>query len=216
MAIKKNPKVDLRLMYKRIFEVSLVLALLTCILVFQASKKFDKKKIKKEFEAVKIETLEVPQTQQEQAAPPPARPAIPIESESEDIPDDVTIEDTEINFDELPPPPPPPADETDESAIIFVPYDEPPEPIGGFAAIQSKLVYPEIARKAGIEGTVTVQARISDSGVVIDTRILVPLGNSGCNEAAVAAIRAVRWNPAKQRDKPVTVWVSIPVRFKLK
>lgn len=216
MAIKKNPEVDLRLKYKRIIELSLVLALLICILVFQAFKKFEKKKLKKEFEAVKIETLEVPQTQQEQIAPPPARPAIPIESESEDIPDDVTIEDTDINFDEIPPPPPPPPDETDESAIIFVPYDEPPEPIGGFAAIQSKLVYPEIARKAGIEGTVTVQARISDNGEVIDTRILVPLGNSGCNEAAIAAIRAVKWKPAKQRDKPVTVWVSIPVRFKLK
>lgn len=216
MAIKKNPEVDLRLKYKRIIELSLVLALLICILVFQAFKKFEKKKIKKEFEAVKIETLEVPQTQQEQIAPPPARPAIPIESESEDIPDDVTIEDTDINFDEIPPPPPPPPEETDESAIIFVPYDEPPEPIGGFPAIQSKLVYPEIARKAGIEGTVTVQARISEGGEVIDTRILVPLGNSGCNEAAIAAIRAVKWKPAKQRDKPVTVWVSIPVRFKLK
>jgi protein TonB len=216
MAIKKNPKVDLRLMYKRIFEISLVLALSTCILIFQASKKFEKKKVKREFEAVKIETLEVPQTQQEKVAPPPARPAIPIESESEDIPDDVTIENTEINFDEVPPPPlPPPPDETDESVMMFVPYDEAPEPIGGFAAIQAKLVYPEIARRAGIEGTVTVQARISENGTVIDTRILVPLGNSGCNEAAVAAIRAVRWKPAKQRDKPVTVWVSIPVRFKL-
>lgn len=217
MAIKKNPEVDLRLKYRRAFELSLAVALALCIVILQAFKKFERKRVKKEFEAAKIETVEVPQTQQEKIAPPPSRPAIPIESESEDIPDDVTIEDTEINFDEIPPPPPPPAaEESDESAIIFVPYDEPPEPIGGFGAIQAKLVYPEIARKAGIEGTVTVQARISETGEVIDTRILVPLGNSGCNEAAVAAIRAVKWKPAKQRDKPVTVWVSIPVRFKLK
>jgi protein TonB len=217
MAIKKNPAVDLRLKYRRVIEISLAIALALCIVIFQAFKKFERKRVKKEFEAAKIETVEVPQTQQEKIAPPPSRPAIPIESESEDIPDDVTIEDTEINFDEIPPPPPPPsAEESDESAIIFVPYDEPPEPIGGFGAIQSKLVYPEIARKAGIEGTVTVQAQISETGEVINTRILVPLGNSGCNEAAVAAIRAVKWKPAKQRDKPVTVWVSIPVRFKLK
>lgn len=217
MAIKKNVEFDLKLKYKRMIELALALSLLICIIVFQALGKFERRRLEKTFEVKKIEVSEIPQTQQEKLPPPPARPAVPIESESEDIPDDVTIEDTEINFEELPPPPPPPpAAEEDETASFFVAYDEPPEPIGGFAAIQSKLVYPEIARKAGIEGTVTVQARISETGEVIDTRILVPLGNSGCNEEAIKAIKAVRWKPAKQRDKPVTVWVSIPVRFKLK
>jgi protein TonB len=215
MAFKKNPKYDLKAQYKKVIELTLILALLICIVLFQAFKKFDQKDLEKKFELDKIQAEEIPLTQQEKIAPPPARPAIPIESESEDIPDDVTIDDTEIDFDELPPPPPPPPAE-DDAASFFVPYDDPPDPIGGFAAIQSKLVYPEIARKAGIEGTVTVQAKISERGEVIDTRILVPLGNSGCNEAAVAAIKAVKWKPAKQRDKPVAVWVSIPVRFKLK
>lgn len=215
MAIKKNPKVDLRAMYRKVIEFALIGALLLCIIIFQSFSQFRQKGTQKQFEVPKIEVTEVPQTEQEKLPPPPSRPAIPIESESEDMPDDVTIDDTEIDFDELPPPPPPPAAE-DEAASFFVPYDDPPDPIGGFAAIQSKLVYPEIARKAGIEGTVTVQAKISERGEVIDTRILVPLGNSGCNEAAVAAIKAVKWKPAKQRDKPVAVWVSIPVRFKLK
>jgi len=215
MAIRKNPKIDLKLKYRKIIEASLILALLICIVLFQAFKKFEGKEGQKKFEVAKIETIEVPQTQQEKIAPPPSRPAIPIESESEDIPDDVTIDDTDIDFEELPPPPPPPAAE-DEAATFFVAYDEPPQPIGGFGAIQSKLVYPEIARKAGIEGQVTVYAHIDEKGNVKDTKILVPLGNSGCNEAAVAAIKAVKWKPAKQRDKPVAVWVSIPVKFKLK
>lgn len=215
MAFKKNPKYDLKAQYKKVIELTLVLALLICIVLFQAFKRFEQKDVEKKFELDKIQAEDIPQTQQEKIAPPPARPAIPIESESEDIPDDVTIDDTEIDFDELPPPPPPPPAE-DDAASFFVPYDDPPEPIGGFAAIQAKLIYPEIARKAGIEGQVTVQAKISERGEVIDTRILVPLGNSGCNEAAVAAIKAVKWKPAKQRDKPVAVWVSIPVRFKLK
>ncbi len=214
MAFKKNPKYDLRLQYKKVIELTLALALLLCIVLFQAFKKIEHEKVQKEFVLEKIEAEEIPQTQQEKLPPPPSRPAVPIESESEDIPDDVTIEDTDIDFEEIPPPPPPPAE--DEAAQFFVAYDEPPEPIGGFAAIQAKLVYPEIARKAGIEGTVTVYAQINEKGEVINTRILVPLGNSGCNEAAVAAIKAVKWKPAKQRDKPVTVWVSIPVRFKLK
>jgi len=147
-------------------------------------------------------------------SPRPLRPEIPIESESQSIPDDIALDTTKIVFLEIPPPPLPPEEE--DAASFFVPYDDPPEPVGGFAAIQSKLVYPEIARKAGIEGTVTVQAKISARGEVVDTRILVPLGNSGCNEAAIAAIKSVKWRPAKQRDKPIAVWVSIPVRFKLK
>jgi protein TonB len=215
MAFKKNPRYDLRLKYKKVIELTLALALLICILLFQAFKKLEHRGVEKEFALEKIEAEEIPQTEQEKLPPPPSRPAVPIESESEDIPDDVTIDDTEIDFEELPPPPPPPPAE-DEAATFFVAYDEPPQPIGGFEAIQKKLVYPEIARKAGIEGQVTIYAHINEKGDVINTRILVPLGNSGCNEAAVAAIKAVKWKPAKQRDKPVAVWVSIPVKFKLK
>jgi protein TonB len=111
MALKKNPKYDLKAQYKKVIELTLVLALLICIVLFQAFKKFDQKELKKNFELDKIQAEDIPQTQQEKIAPPPARPAIPIESESEDIPDDVTIDDTEIDFDELPPPPPPPPDD---------------------------------------------------------------------------------------------------------
>ena len=215
MAVKKDPNVDLKLKYKRVIEFTMVLSLLFCILIFQAFKKFERKKAIQDIEIQKIEAKEVPQTQQEKLPPPPSRPAIPIESESEDIPEDATIDETEIDFDEVPPPPPPPPEE-DEDQIIFVPYDEPPEPIGGFQAIQRKLEYPEIARKAGIEGTVIIYAKIDEKGNVVKTKVVKPLGNSGCNEAAIKAIRAVKWKPAKQRDKPVTVWVSVPVKFKLK
>jgi len=111
---------------------------------------------------------------------------------------------------------PPPAPSSGNGTAFFVAYDEPPKPIGGFKAIQDKLVYPELARKAGIEGTVTVQAQINESGKVVDTRILKSLGeNNGCDEAAVAAIKATQWEPAKAKGSPVTVWVSVPVRFKL-
>lgn len=215
MAFKKNPEYDLKFKYKKVIELALALALIICIILFQAFKKLEHKKVDKEVVLQKIEAEEIPQTQQEKLPPPPSRPAVPIESESDDIPDDVTIDDTDIDFEDLPPPPPPPPAE-DEAATFFVAYDEPPQPIGGFGAIQSKLVYPEIARKAGIEGQVTIYAHIDEKGNVKDTKILVPLGNSGCNEAAVAAIKAVKWKPAKQRDKPVAVWVSIPVKFKLK
>ncbi|HDL79000.1 MAG TPA: energy transducer TonB, partial [Bacteroidetes bacterium] len=95
-------------------------------------------------------------------------------------------------------------------------YDQAPEPIGGFIAIQKNLKYPEIARKAGVEGTVIIQVLIDEKGRVIKTKVLKSLGNNGCDQAAIAAIVKTRWKPAMQRDKPVKVWVSIPVIFKLK
>ncbi len=214
MAVRKNPDADLKLKYKKTIEFTTVISLLLCIIIFQAFKKFEHKQVIKDIKIDKIQVDQIPQTKQEKLPPPPSRPAIPIESESEDIPDDATIDETEIDFDEVPPPPPPPPEDDDQ--IVFVPYDEPPAPIGGFAAIQRNLEYPEIARKAGIEGTVIVYAQIDKTGKVIRTKVVKPLGNSGCNEAAVKAIKSVKWKPAKQRDKPVTVWVSVPVKFKLK
>jgi len=216
MVLRKNPKVSLKFKYKKTIELCLVLSLIVLLVVFQAWKKFDRDIEKADKVDITIDVQEIPQTEQTKRPPAPARPAIPIESEDEDIPDDLTIETTEIDLSELPPPPPPPEDDIDESAQIFVAYDEPPEPIGGFAAIQRNLVYPEIARKAGVEGRVYVNVVIDRNGNVVDANVIKSLGNNGCDEAAIAAIKSVKWKPAKQRDKPVKVMVGIPVVFKLK
>lgn len=113
----------------------------------------------------------------------------------------------------LPPPPPPPAR---EDMPVFVPFDEPPVPIGGFEVIQKNLIYPEAARKSEIEGRILVWAKINDLGEVVQTRIMTSLGPGGCDEAAMKAISSVKWRPAIHKDKPVTVWVAVPVDFKLK
>lgn len=201
--------------YNRAIQISLVLALLICIAIFQSFKRFEYKATRLTLRLENITTIEIPQTVQERIALPPSRPAIPIESESDEIPEDVTIGESELNLDEISPPPDPPAQEASIS-FPFVAYDEAPQPLGGFAAIHKNLVYPELDRRAGIEGTVVVLAKISETGEVVDTRIIVPQGSSGCNDAAIAAIKSVRWIPAKQRDVPVAVWISIPIRFKLR
>lgn len=164
-------------------------------------------------ENVVIEQVDIPQTEQVNRPPPPARPAIPIESESEDIADDLTIEETTFDefaaWDEAPPPP------DQGPQVKFIPYDEPPQPIGGFAAIQRNVVYPPIAQEAGIEGRILVQAFIDKKGRVKETSILQGLPGTGLDEAAIAAIRKTRFKPAKQRETPIGVWISIPVNFKL-
>ncbi len=216
MARWVNPKVNLKRKYKKAIELSLVLALALMTATLQAFKVFQVEKKQEKVEIKKLEVQEIPPTEQQRATPPPSRPAVPIESEDEDIPEDETIASTELDLSELPPPPEKPPEEEEEVTPIFVAYDSPPEPIGGFEAIQRHLKYPEIARKAGVEGRVIVHVLVDEHGNVVATKILKSLGNNGCDEAAVAAIKSVKWKPAMQRDRPVKVWVAIPVIFKLK
>lgn len=212
--MKKNPSKDLKKQYKKLLELSLIASLVFHIFMFQGFKKFERKNFDLLSKISQLEVEEVPQTQQEKTAPPPARPTVPIPSEDESLPEDETIDDTILDFDEEAPPAPPPPDASQQ--IVFVPHDEDPAPIGGYAAIKKNLVYPEIALKAGIEGTVKIYAFISEKGEVINTKVMVSLGRNGCDEAAVKAIRSVKWKPAKQRTTPVAVWVMVPVEFVLK
>lgn len=147
--------------------------------------------------------------------PPPVRPAIPIVSGSNKIPDDGTIGESVLDFDEIPLLPAP-AEEEESILFPFAAYDDPLQPIGGFAAFHKNLIYPEWHSWAGIEETVVVYAKISEAGEVADTRIFVPLGSSDYIQAAVATVKLVRWFSARQRNVPVAVWLSIPIRFKLK
>jgi len=155
-----------------------------------------------------IEHIDIPQTEQFDRPPPPARPSVPVESESEDIADDVTLEEFTLDeFDAWDAPPPPP----EGPRVKFIPYDDPPVPL---RPIKPK--YPEIAQEAGIEGTVVVQVFVDEKGRVKETVILKGIPNTGLDEAATEAIRLVRFKPAKQRERAVGVWISIPVNFRLK
>ena len=155
-----------------------------------------------------IEQIDIPQTEQFDRPPPPARPSVPVESESEDIADDVTLEEFSLDeFDVWDAPPPPP----EGPRVKFIPYDDPPVPL---RPIKPK--YPEIAQEAGIEGTVVVQVFVDERGRVKETVILKGIPNTGLDEAATQAIRLVRFKPAKQRERAVGVWISIPVNFRLK
>ena len=164
-----------------------------------------------ELEDVELQEIlieNIPQTQQIERPPPPARPSVPVESEDEDIADDLTIEETDLdNFEAWDAPPPPP----EGPRVKFIPYDDPPQPLSNL-----RPVYPEIAQEAGIEGTVVVQVFIDKRGRVKDTLILKGIPNTGLDEAAISAIRKTRFRPAKQRERPVGVWISIPVNFRLK
>jgi protein TonB len=76
-------------------------------------------------------------------------------------------------------------------------------------------VYPELARRARIEGDVTLRAVIYEDGLVGDIEVLAaPRGDLGFVEAALAAVRQWRYRPASQAGRPVAVYLG-RVHFRL-
>jgi protein TonB len=213
---RKRPEANLKLKYRKTFELALVVSLVLTLGVFHLLPDIEVGPSEIKAKALEIKVEDIPQTEQIKKAPPPPRPSIPIPTESEDVPEDVTIESTELDLTEIPPPPAPRGDDINDG-YVFIPYDEPPTPIGGYAVIKKYLVYPELARKAGVEGTVIVGVLVDEKGNTVKTQVLKSSGvNIGFEKAAREALLPVKWKPAKQRDRAVKVWVSIPIRFSLK
>ena len=212
--LRKNESISLKLRYPIIVRITTLVSILLLITLLVAYPRFVAKEFLEKEISIEIEQFDIPQTQQFELPPPPSRPSIPVESENEDLADDVTIEETELDdFVEWDSPPPPP---NQGPKVRFIPYDDPPVPVGGYGAIQRNIRYPEIAQEAGIEGVVVVQAFIDEKGRVKETIILKGVPNTGLDEAAMDAIRVTRFRPAKQRERAVGVWISIPVNFRLK
>ncbi len=204
----KQQSASIKINYPIIFRISGLAGLLLIIIAFLSFPRFVNTMVLDEEVQIIIEQIDIPQTEQFDQPPPPARPSVPVESESEDVADDVTLDEFNLDdFDAWDAPPPPP----EGPQVRFIPYDDPPVPI---TPIRPK--YPEIAQEAGIEGTVVVQVFVDDRGRVKETVILKGIPNTGLNEAAADAIRNVRFRPARQRERAVGVWISIPVNFRLK
>lgn len=104
--------------------------------------------------------------------------------------------------------------EEEKAPTYFVAVEEMPEPIGGIKAIQEKISYPEIAKRAGVEGKVYILAFVDENGNVTKAQVLKGIG-AGCDEAAQDAVLQTKFKPGKQRGTPVKVQVSIPIVFKL-
>ncbi len=75
--------------------------------------------------------------------------------------------------------------------------------------------YPELARKAGIEGMVYVLAIVGPDGKVRSATV-AKSDNPIFNDAAVEAVMQFEFSPAIQQDKPVACKVIVPVRFTLR
>jgi len=74
--------------------------------------------------------------------------------------------------------------------------------------------YPLLAKRTGMEGVVILAAEIGVDGKARNIKVVQGPGY-GCDEAAVAALRAARFLPAYKGKHPVAVIIQIPYRFKI-
>lgn len=97
---------------------------------------------------------------------------------------------------------------------------DPPRPIrpGGGIRHPAKIVhvdpvYPAIARSAGVQGLVILEAVISTTGAVENVKVLrsAPL----LDRAAIDAVRAWRYTPTRLNGVPVPVLITITINFTL-
>lgn len=89
-------------------------------------------------------------------------------------------------------------------------------PVGGavrepIRTVYVEPVYPEIARRARVSGTVILEARIDPNGNVINTEVLrsIPL----LDQAAIDAVRQWKYEPALLHGVPVPIVVTVTVIF---
>lgn len=81
--------------------------------------------------------------------------------------------------------------------------------------LQEKIRYPELARRAGIEGRVHIQFIVNEMGQIENPQVIRGIGG-GCDEEALRVIKTAEFTPGLQRGKPVRVQYSLPIFFKLR
>lgn len=91
------------------------------------------------------------------------------------------------------------------------PIDVPPSELIPFGKL---LRYPEVARRSGLQGSVTLGMLVDTDGTVKDVRVLRS-DYDIFKRAAIEAARSERFQPAMREGRPVIVWVTESCHFQL-
>ena len=79
---------------------------------------------------------------------------------------------------------------------------------------QKKPAYPELAKLSGIQGTVYLKLLIDENGNVEKAKVEQGVKDM-LDNAALEAAKESKFSPALLNNKPVKVWVILPIAFKL-
>ena len=112
-------------------------------------------------------------------------------------------------------------EEVEEEAIPFQLVEQKPSFNGGDANefskwVNSKLVYPEIAKENGVQGRVTLMFTVEADGRVTNVRVVRGVDESLDKEAVRVVSSSPKWKPGRQRDRAVKVTYTFPVIFQLR
>jgi protein TonB len=99
--------------------------------------------------------------------------------------------------------------EDDAPPADFVPVEKEPQVI---KKVEPK--YPELAMRAGLEGKVWVKIWVDKEGKPKQV-VVIKSDAEIFNEPAVEAAKQFLFTPAYMNNGPVSVWVSVPFKFKL-
>ncbi len=80
--------------------------------------------------------------------------------------------------------------------------------------LQSQIIYPDIARRAGIEGRTIVQFIVDKKGRVIEPKIIRGIG-AGTDEEAIRVVKLAKFSPGMNNGELVCVQYSLPIVFRL-
>ena len=166
-----------------------------------------------------VETRMIEELPDEEEPPPPPPeidtppPYVPPPEISIEIPVDTgpTTAITNVTTERPVAAPPPPAPKPVERQVVKTP----PSTVGRGARI-SQPEYPPASRRAGEAGTVTLKVFVLDSGRVGEVQVAKSSGFPKLDEAAVKEVqRNWRLVPGKEDGKPVSMWHTFQVTFKL-
>jgi len=211
---------------KLFFSIGLCISLLFIISAFEwqfynDGKVVDLGNVNTNFENI----VEVPPTEQPPTPPPKiVQPKIVEVSDEEVIIEEIRIDlDIEMTEDQV-------IEQTifekvefveieEKADEIFTIVEQQPEPVGGLKAfyeyIGKNLNYPSRAQRNSIQGRVYIQFVVEKNGSLTDIQIVKGIGG-GCDEEAFRIIsNAPKWNPGKQRGRPVRVKMIMPILFRL-
>lgn len=193
---------------------------------------------------IEIETPRTAEPPPPPPPPPPPTPQA-MEIVANDLPDveSVVFQDQSISEETAieapviqethaaPPPPPPPRFQEAEQEIFKIVEENPTFPgceeVPGKAErkkcaeekllefIYRNIQYPAVARDNGVEGMVVLQFVVEKDGSITNIKIVRDIG-AGCGEEAKRVVAKMpKWNPGKQRERPVRVQFTLPVKFVL-
>lgn len=210
----KNPKFDLKLKYKRVFEWGIIISILITIAAFKYFPRIEKQNgtLITEDEIITLVDVEITKPY---STPPPPLPEIMIQTPVDEELENIELPNTDLNpFEEINEPKMVNELKEDKEQPPFIWVEKMPEIVGGLPALKSKVVYPALAQRAGIQGKVILNFIIDKNGNPSQITVVKGIG-FGCDEAAVEAVKATKFIPGEQRGKPVKVLLTLPIDFKL-